>query len=65
LNTRYSSSDNNLHHVNTVELKPLPKGEALRENSRQKGKVGALLADIPVKAALEACAKSKKCKDIQ
>jgi hypothetical protein len=43
----------NLHHVGSAEIGPFPKAEELREDSRQKTKESAVLADIPVKTALD------------
>jgi hypothetical protein len=44
----HSSSESNLHHVSPVEIRHLPKTEALGENRRTKTKESALLADTEV-----------------
>jgi hypothetical protein len=53
LNTGHSSSESNLHRVSLVEIKPSPKAEALTEGRRQKSKERDVLADTPVKVALQ------------
>jgi hypothetical protein len=50
-----------VNHICPIEKRPFRKAEALKEKRRQKRKESALLAETPVKVALEAevgaCAK--------
>jgi hypothetical protein len=54
LKTGPSTSQGNLHHVSSVEIRPFPKAEAVKETRKRKPRVSAVLTDTPVKAALEA-----------
>jgi hypothetical protein len=54
LKTRPSTSQSNLHHVSSVEIRPFPKSETRKETRKRKPRVSAVLTDTPVKAALEA-----------
>jgi hypothetical protein len=54
-------SQSNLQHVRPVEIIPFLKAEALKENSRLKIRVNAVVSDAPV----EALAEPVKCNVIQ
>jgi hypothetical protein len=42
-----------MYHISPVEIKHFPKAGALKENSKQKAKISALLAGTSEKGTLE------------